>query len=265
MVQNSFSRLSLIGLIFFVQPGSVQSESLILDEITVRGEQQQSNEENLTIREVRESPARDIGEALQNVSGLSSVRKGAIANDIVLRGFQRDNLNVFLDGVRLHGGCPSRMDPPSFHFDFAEVESITIIKGPYDLSNPGSLAGMIDAISKTPKSGPAANLNLSYGSFNYLDASATASYGGEKFDGLLGYAHKSSDVPESGDGKLLTDIYLPPPILAVLITAIDRTVSIPRLMKQIPSGLKVGLKLAQDAPNWGTATRMQIVFSTRLY
>lgn len=207
MFQNSFFRLSLIGLAFFVQPGFVQSESLILDEITVRGEQQQSYEENLTIREVRESPARDIGEALQNVPGLSSVRKGAIANDIVLRGFQGDNLNVFLDGVRLHGGCPSRMDPPSFHFDFAEVESITIIKGPYDLSNPGSLAGTIDAISKTPKSGPAANLNLSYGSFNYLDGSATASYGGEKIDGLLGYAHKSSDVPEDGDGKLLTDIY----------------------------------------------------------
>lgn len=207
MTPNRFIHFTLAGLIFFWQPGTVRSESLILDEITVRGEQQNANEENLTIREVRESPARDIGEALQDVPGLSSVRKGAIANDIVLRGFQRDNLNMFLDGVRLHGGCPSRMDPPSFHFDFAEVESIQIIKGPYDLANPGSLAGMINAVSKTPKAGPGANLNLSYGSFNYLDGSATTSYGGEKFDGLLGYAHKSSDVPESGDGKLLTDIY----------------------------------------------------------
>ena len=99
------------------------------------------------------------------------------------------------------------MDPPSFHFDFAEVESIEIIKGPYDLTNPGGLAGTVNAFSKSPKPGPAANFNFSYGSFNYLDASATTSYGGKKLDGLLGYAHKSSDVPESGDGKLLTDIY----------------------------------------------------------
>jgi len=183
------------------------AESLVLDEITIRGQQQQPNEETLTIREVRESPARDIGEALQNVPGLSCVRKGAIANDIVLRGFQRDNLNMFLDGVRLHGGCPSRMDPPSFHFDFAEVESIEIIKGPYDLHNPGGLAGMINAVSKTPRKGPGATANLSYGSYNFIDASATGSYGGESFDGLLGYAYKYSDVPESGDGKRLTDIY----------------------------------------------------------
>ncbi len=207
MAHDRFFQLSLVGMIFLAPVDSSWSESLILDEITVRGEQQQTIEEKLTIREVRESPSRDIGEALQNVPGLSSIRKGAIANDVVLRGFQRDNLNMFLDGVRLHGGCPSRMDPPSFHFDFAEVESIQIIKGPYDLTNPGGLGGMINAISKTPKAGPAADLNLSYGSYNYLDGSTTLSYGADRLDGLLGYAHKSSDVPESGDGKLLTDIY----------------------------------------------------------
>ena len=200
-------RLSLLGCMVPALLNSAHAESLIVEEITVRGQQQQSNEENLTIREVRESSARDIGEALQNMPGLSSIRKGTIANDIVLRGFQRDNLNMFLDGVRLHGGCPSRMDPPSFHFDFAEVESIEIIKGPYDLANPGGLEGTVNAVSKKPKPGPSAAVNLSYGSFNFLDGSATASYGGERLDGLLGYAHKASDVPKSGDGRLLTDVY----------------------------------------------------------
>lgn len=198
---------ALAGLVLLGASHRAGAESLVLEEITVRGQQQQVNEESLTIREVRESPARDIGEALQNVPGLSSVRKGAIANDVVLRGFQRDNLNLFLDGVRLHGGCPSRMDPPSFHFDFAEVESIEIVKGPYDLRNPGGLGGLINAVSKTPKNGPGASANLSYGSFNFLDASATGSYGGKHLDGLLGYAYKTSDVPKSGDGKRLTEIY----------------------------------------------------------
>lgn len=183
------------------------ADSVLLEEISVRGQRQQTQQETLTIREVRESPARDLGEALQDVPGLNFVRKGAIANDIVLRGLQRDNLNVFLDGVRLYGGCPSRMDPPSFHFDFSEVDSVDIIKGPYDLRNPGSLGGMINAVSKAPKAGPGTRINLSYGSFNYLDASATASYGGQTLDGLLGYAYKTSDVPEAGNGKRLTDIY----------------------------------------------------------
>jgi len=198
---------ALFFTILIMVPVTVFGETGLLDEITVRGEQQSSQQESLSIREVRESPARDLGEALQAVPGLSSVRKGAIANDIVLRGLQRDNINVFIDGVRLHGGCPSRMDPPSFHFDFAEVESVEIIKGPYDLANPGSMGGMVNAISKAPANGPGFSANLGYGSFNYLDTSLVGSYGGDTLDGLLGYAYKTSDVPESGDGKRLTEIY----------------------------------------------------------
>ncbi|MBE0582812.1 MAG: TonB-dependent receptor [Desulfofustis sp.] len=207
MAMKRMSTFAIFGLLAPALLGTAQGESLILDEITVRGEKQQTNEENLTVREVRESPSRDIGEALQYIPGMSMVRKGAIANDVVLRGFQRDNLNMFLDGVRLHGGCPSRMDPPSFHFDFAEVESVEITKGPYDLKNPGGMAGTVNAISRTPTTGPGADVNLSYGSYNYVDASATSSYGGEQFTGLIGYSHKYSDVPKSGDGKRLTDIY----------------------------------------------------------
>ncbi|ORJ60539.1 ligand-gated channel [Geothermobacter hydrogeniphilus] len=197
----------LLLVTLFMVPVTGRAETTLLDEITVRGQRQSSQQESLTIREVRESPARDIGEALQAVPGLSSVRKGAIANDIVLRGLMRDNINVFLDGVRLQGGCPSRMDPPSFHFDFAEVESIEIIKGPYDLANPGSMGGMINAVPRAPGEGPGFRANLSYGSDNYLDSSLVGSYGGETLDGLLGYAYKTSDIPESGDGKRLTEIY----------------------------------------------------------
>lgn len=179
----------------------------ILEEITVRSQQEAPLQESLSIREVRESYARDIGEALEVVPGMTIVRKGAIANDIVIRGLQRDNVNMLLDGVRLYGGCPSRMDPPSFHFDFSEVEQIEVIKGPYDLENPGSMGGLINAISKSPGKGLGFDANLTYGSYDMLHGSATASYGNEKFDGLGGYAYKYSKPPRSGDGNRITDIY----------------------------------------------------------
>ncbi len=194
-------------IVFFMLGTSFAEDSLILEEITVRGRQEAPQQETLSIREVRESPARDIGEALESVPGITSVNKGAIANDVVLRGLQRDNINVFLDGVRLHGGCPSRMDPPSFHFDFAEVDSIEIIKGPYDLRNPGSLGGMINAVSKTPPLGPSATVTGTYGSYGLVNLSASGSYASETANVLAGYAYKESDIPESGNGKLMTDIY----------------------------------------------------------
>lgn len=185
----------------------VDAENMQMDEITVKGTKLPPQEESLTIREVRESPARDIGEALKQVEGIDIVRKGAIANDVVLRGQQKDNINVFLDGVRLHGACPNRMDSPSFHFDFAEVEQIKIIKGPYDHTNPGGIGGEIDAISKKPDKGFGGDLSLTYGSYDMANASATASYGTDLYDALLGYAFKYSGVPESGDGKRITEIY----------------------------------------------------------
>lgn len=189
------------------QNQAAHADSQLLDEITVRGQKESPKEESLSIREVRESPARDMGEALSQVDGLSYVHKGAIANDVVLRGFQKDNINVLVDGVRLHGACPSRMDPPSFHYDFAEIEQVKVIKGPYDLSNPGGLGGMIDAQTKKPGKGFGGDLNLGYGAWNSINAAATASYGTDAYDGLLGYAYKYSDVPKSGDGKRLTEVY----------------------------------------------------------
>ncbi len=194
-------------VVIFVMGPSFAEDILILEEITVRGQRESPQQETLSIREVRESPARDIGEALESVPGITTVNKGAIANDVVLRGLQRDNINVFLDGVRLHGGCPSRMDPPSFHFDFAEVDSIEIIKGPYDLRNPGGLGGMINAVSKPPPLGPSATVTGTYGSYGLVNISGSGSYATENANILAGYAYKESDVPESGDGKLITDIY----------------------------------------------------------
>jgi iron complex outermembrane receptor protein len=186
-----------------------EGDIVMLDELVVKGKKTPPFEESLTIREVRESPARDVGEALGRVEGISFVRKGAIANDVVLRGFQRDNINVLIDGIRLHGACPNRMDPPAFHYDFAEIEQIKIVKGPYDLTNPGSMGGLVDVIGKKPQQGWGADLSVTGGSYDNVNTSAIASYASERFDGLLGYAFKYSGVPKSGNGKLITDIYLP--------------------------------------------------------
>lgn len=185
------------------------AENLLLDEIVVHGQKESTKQESLTMREVRESPATDVGEALKQIEGINVVRKGAIANDVVLRGFQKDNINVLIDGVRVHGACPNRMDSPAFHYDFAEVEEIRVLKGPYDLTNPGSMGGLVEAITKKPGQGFETDLNLTHGSYNRINGSAVGSYGTKKFDALAGYAYKYSKVPKSGDGKLITDVYAP--------------------------------------------------------
>ena len=203
--------LVFIGLCMALMIFHVYSfaETINLEEIIVRGEREVGPEESLEIREVRETPARDVGEALKGIEGISSIRKGAIANDIVLRGFQKDNLNVLVDGARIYGACPNRMDPNSFHVDFAEIEEVSVLKGPFDVKNPGSLGGLIEIKTIKPREGLGGSINAFGGSYENIATSATATYGGKKLDFLFGYAYKYSLPFKDGDDKRITEQYPP--------------------------------------------------------
>lgn len=191
--------------IYLICSIKVFAETITLEEIIVRGEKQIGVEENLDIREIRKTPARDVGEALKLIEGISSVRKGSIANDIVLRGFSRDNINVLIDGARLYGACPNRMDPASFHVDFAEIEKISVQKGPFDVRNPGSLGGMINIKTITPQRGWHGTVNTFAGSYENINTSVNTSYGGDKADALFGYSYRYGLPHKDGDGNRITE------------------------------------------------------------
>ncbi|GBC88101.1 Vitamin B12 transporter BtuB [bacterium HR13] len=182
------------------------AQELLLKEIEVKAKRE-TFEESLEIREVRESSAKDVGEALTKLGGIWKIRKGGIANDIVLRGFYRDNINVLIDGERVYGACPNRMDPPAFHVDFSEVEKIEVIKGPFDVKHQGSMAGLVNIITRKPEKGFHLKLNAGVGSFSFINLSPTVSYADERFYGLAGYSYKYSKPYEDGDGKKFTEVY----------------------------------------------------------
>ena len=155
-------------------------------------------------RDVKESPARDVGEALTSVEGLWKVRKGGIANDVVLRGLQGGNLNVLVDGARIFGACPSHMDPPAFHVDFAEVQDVVVTKGAFDVKNEGSLGGSVQVVNKEAARGFHVLPSLSTGSFGFINPSLTGSISEGKYSALIGYSYRRSDPYTDGNGKPFT-------------------------------------------------------------
>jgi len=108
-------------------------------------------QDQLDMSEVRESSAKDVGEALTAVDGIFKIRQGGIANDVVVRGFQQNNVNVLIDGARIYGACPGHMDPVVQHVDFAEVEHVEIVKGAFDIASSGSLGAELRVVTKTPR------------------------------------------------------------------------------------------------------------------
>jgi iron complex outermembrane recepter protein len=154
---------------------------------------------------VRESAAKDLGEALTALDGVWKIRKAGIANDLVIRGFQQNNINVLVDGARTFGACPSHMDPPAQHVDFAEVDRVEITKGAFDVLNQGSLGAVVNILTKTPGLGFNLKPSFSAGSFGFYNPSITASYGNRSFRVLGGYSFRTSDPYKDGSGRRFTD------------------------------------------------------------
>jgi iron complex outermembrane receptor protein len=162
-------------------------------------------EETLEIRDVRESSAKDVGEALSKVDGVWKIRRGGIANDVVLRGFQRDNLNVLVDGIRIFGACPNRMDPPAFHVDFAEIQEVDVAKGAFDMRNQGSLGGVVNIVSKSPAGGFRVTPTFAAGSFGFFNPSVAGSYLNDRFYASAGHSYRRSKPYRDGAGKRFTE------------------------------------------------------------
>ncbi|HYG68300.1 MAG TPA: TonB-dependent receptor, partial [Anaeromyxobacteraceae bacterium] len=75
------------------EPTEEPSGEIVLEEIELKS-RRAPLVDTLEVREVRETSARDLGEALEQQLGLGKVRKAGIANDVVLRGLKRDDVTV---------------------------------------------------------------------------------------------------------------------------------------------------------------------------
>lgn len=143
----------------------------------------------------------DLAEALmKNVPSISIVRRSGIANDIILRGQKKDNINILLDDAKIYGACPNRMDPATSHVLSNNIQSVKVIEGPYDVENFGTLSGLVKVETKEPTKDIHGEINLNAGSFGYRKASATVSGGTDRFKLLVSTSTEEGDQYKDGNG-----------------------------------------------------------------
>ncbi len=144
----------------------------------------------------------DLAEALtKKVPGVSLVRRSGIANDIILRGQKKDNINILIDDAKVYGACPNRMDPPTSHILTNNIEGITITEGPYDVENFGTLSGAVKITTKEPSKEIAGEVGMNFGSWGYRKQYTTVSGGSEKVRMLVSASNETSGQYEDGDGN----------------------------------------------------------------
>ena len=144
----------------------------------------------------------DLAESLsKNVPSISIVRRSGIANDIILRGQKKDNINIILDNAKIYGACPNRMDPATSHVLSNNIQSVKVIEGPYDIENFGTLSGLVKVETKEPTEEVHGEINLGAGSYGYRKASATVSGGTDRFKLLVSTSTEQSDQYKDGNGN----------------------------------------------------------------
>lgn len=186
----------------------VLSPMLLAETIELEPAQIEASVNSVKINDVsgEELKSADLAESLSaTVPSISLVRRSGIANDIILRGQKKDNINILADGTKTYGACPNRMDPATSHILTNNIESVEVIEGPYDVENFGTLSGLIDIKTKKPTKEFSGEVNLNAGSFNYKKISASASGGTDIFRVLLSASKETSDQYKDGNGDTFAD------------------------------------------------------------
>jgi iron complex outermembrane receptor protein len=148
----------------------------------------------------------DLADALNNqVPSIDMNRRSGISNDIILRGQKRDNISIEVDGTKVCGACPNRMDPPVSHVLASQIEDIEVIEGPYDVETFGTMSGGLKIKTKAPKKGFNSEVNLGAGSFGYYKAGATVSGGNDFIRALASVSYETSDQYKDGDGNTMAE------------------------------------------------------------
>ncbi|PHS41037.1 MAG: TonB-dependent receptor [Sulfurovum sp.] len=143
----------------------------------------------------------DLAEALfKQSANVSLSRRSGIANDILVRGQRKDNINVSIDGAKIYGACPNRMDPPISHVLTNNIDYIEINEGPFNVEDFGVLSADIKVHTLKPQEEVQGEVNVGFGSWDYKKAAFSITGGTDNLRFLLTGSTEKGGQYKDGNG-----------------------------------------------------------------
>jgi len=143
----------------------------------------------------------DLAEALfKQSANVSLSRRSGIANDILVRGQRKDNINVTIDGAKIYGACPNRMDPPISHVLTNNVDYVEINEGPFNVEDFGVLSADVKVHTLKPQEEVQGEVDVGFGSWGYKKAAFNITGGTDTLRFLLSGSTEEGGQYEDGNG-----------------------------------------------------------------
>ncbi|WFE67855.1 TonB-dependent receptor [Thiomicrospira sp. R3] len=200
-----------IAILSILASGGVAANSPLLP-IEVIAEQASATSQ--PIEKVLETSGNtESGAALRQFSGVDAQRLGGHGLDILIRGQGQSAVNILIDGGKIEGGCPNRMDPPTSYTELASFDKITIIKGVQSLQyGVGGTGGTVLLERTKPHFEPGKSyqgkVHATTNSNGLTqDIGAQLIAGGEQGYIRLQGTYKDADSYKDGNGKKVSSSY----------------------------------------------------------
>ncbi|MGH1571988.1 TonB-dependent receptor [Methylobacterium sp. P31] len=117
----------------------------------------------VTLEQVRELGARTLDEALRNTPGVTIDTRAQGVPRITLRGLPPRETQIFLNGVPLNSAADGQPDPSLIPTE--NIAEIKVIQGTSSvLYGPGTVAGLVDVITKRGTTGVHSDAGVEIGS-----------------------------------------------------------------------------------------------------
>ncbi len=148
----------------------------------------------VTREEIVNSQARNLGDVLRRVPGVSVVQSGKPGGQtsVFVRGLNSNQTLFLIDGARINNPLSGLVILSSFTPD--QVERIEIVRGPQStLYGADALGGVINIITRKGEGALTGSVSAEVGSDDAYRVAGELSGGGKKFSGALSIAQWSTD------------------------------------------------------------------------
>ena len=168
----------------------------------------QKNAQQAAVSFFKSNNASTLEDILSRLPELNLVRRGAYGMEPSIRSFSGGQINVLVDGMRIHGACTDKMDPATIYIEPVNLDNLQTQTGSTGFIYGSSTGGTVNMKMAEPVSlynkKITGNISSGYQSAaNSLFESAILNYSSGKWAFRASGTYRKSDEYRSGGGDVI--------------------------------------------------------------
>lgn len=127
---------------------SDSSRYIELKEVTVPVKNGSSRQQ--LVRFVRTGQAASLEDIMSRIPELNLLRRGSYGMEPSIRSLSSGQINVLIDGMRIHGACTDKMDPPTIYIEPVNLDRMEVQTGNHGFLHGSAIGGSINLAVASP-------------------------------------------------------------------------------------------------------------------